>query len=107
MATIRNLGGVMNNPKIYWIKKGEYAGEAYLEDPFYSSVLDKNEMKELQEDFPFTCLSLTEFIEKQAYDELKAQLEIAKEALEFECGNRCAIGLNPCNARLALEKLGQ
>jgi hypothetical protein len=25
------------------------------------------------------------------------------EALEFECGNRCAVGINPCNAREALE----
>lgn len=37
--------------------------------------------------------------------ELKAQLEIAKKALKFECGNRCAIGLNPCNARQALDEL--
>jgi hypothetical protein len=35
------------------------------------------------------------------------ELERAKvlvEALKFECGNRCAIGINPCNAREALEK---
>jgi len=25
-------------------------------------------------------------------------------ALEFECGNKCAIGLNPCNAREAIDK---
>lgn len=36
---------------------------------------------------------------------LKENLKIAIEALEFECGNRCAIGINPCNAREALEKI--
>lgn len=33
------------------------------------------------------------------------QLEVAKKALEFECGNRCAIGINLCNAREALEEM--
>ena len=35
---------------------------------------------------------------------LEAKLAIAREALEFECGNECAIQ-NPCNAREALEKI--
>lgn len=37
-------------------------------------------------------------------DELKEKLKIATEALEFECGNRCA-HQNPCNARESLEKI--
>lgn len=37
-------------------------------------------------------------------DELDEKLKVAIEALEFECGNRCA-NQNPCNAREALEKL--
>jgi hypothetical protein len=35
-------------------------------------------------------------------DQLYAAAEKLAEALEFECGNRCAEGLNPCNAREAL-----
>lgn len=27
------------------------------------------------------------------------------KALEFECGNRCAVGINPCNARETLESV--
>lgn len=34
-----------------------------------------------------------------------AALEGCVEALESICGNRCAIGLNPCEARDALETL--
>jgi len=37
--------------------------------------------------------------------ELKRQLEIAKDGLQFECANKCAIGLNQCNARDVLDKL--
>lgn len=29
----------------------------------------------------------------------------ALEALEFECGNRCATGLNQCNARDVIEEI--
>jgi len=32
-------------------------------------------------------------------------LLLALEALAFECGNRCAIGLNPCNARDTIEQI--
>lgn len=32
-------------------------------------------------------------------------LAVAKEALEFECGNRCNAEYNPCSARQALDKI--
>jgi hypothetical protein len=37
--------------------------------------------------------------------ELKAKLDKAKEALEFECGGRCNAEYNPCNAREVLKEL--
>ncbi len=49
-------------------------------------------------------------IEYSAYQSLEARHKKLLEALEFECGNRCAIGINPCNAREAIEadrKAGQ
>ena len=44
-------------------------------------------------------------IEYEACKQLELKLDIAIKALEFECGNRCA-NQNPCNAREALEKIG-
>ena len=38
-------------------------------------------------------------------NEMKELLLIAVKALEFECGNRCAIGINPCNARQTLAEI--
>ena len=35
---------------------------------------------------------------------LKEENRILREGLEFECGKRCAIGINPCNARQTLEE---
>lgn len=43
---------------------------------------------------------------KFAKTEEAEKLKVALEALEFECGNRCAQGLNPCNAREAIDKIG-
>jgi hypothetical protein len=36
---------------------------------------------------------------------LRESLKLAVEALAFECGNRCAVGLNECNARETLAKI--
>ena len=44
-------------------------------------------------------------ISYEVYEQVKHKLDIAIKALEFECGNRCA-HQNPCNAREALEKIG-
>ena len=41
---------------------------------------------------------------RQGYDLLAPLLEMACEALEFECGNRCA-HQNLCNARETLEAI--
>ena len=38
-------------------------------------------------------------------EDLSESLKFAAEALEFECGNRCAIGINPCNAREELDQI--
>jgi hypothetical protein len=35
-------------------------------------------------------------------DSLQAKSEKLLAALELECGKRCADGINPCNARLAI-----
>jgi hypothetical protein len=57
-------------------------------------------------------------IEKSYADALQSQLKLAQDenaardktivalatALEFECGNKCAEGINPCNAREFLTK---
>lgn len=37
-------------------------------------------------------------------ESLRVKLDLAVEALEFECGNRCA-HQNPCNAKDALAKI--
>jgi hypothetical protein len=44
-------------------------------------------------------------IEFSAYEALQKKLEIATEALRSICDNRCAIGLNPCQARIAIEEI--
>jgi hypothetical protein len=36
--------------------------------------------------------------------ELEKQVAEYEEALQFECGDRCAAGINPCNARTVLDK---
>lgn len=36
--------------------------------------------------------------------ESQAQVAELIEALEFECGNRCASGINPCNAREVIDR---
>jgi hypothetical protein len=38
-------------------------------------------------------------------DSLRADLKIATDALESICDSKCAIGINPCEAREALEKV--
>jgi hypothetical protein len=37
--------------------------------------------------------------------QLDQEIERLRSALEFECGNRCARGINPCNARQILDEL--
>ena len=51
-------------------------------------------------------IRLKELMDKCLVESIKTNknLEIAIEALEFECGNRCA-HQNPCNAREALTKI--
>lgn len=41
---------------------------------------------------------------EEANDKLRRQVSIYEKALEMICDNRCAIGLNPCEARAALEE---
>lgn len=39
-----------------------------------------------------------------AIAEMKKRNQVLVDALQFACGNRCAQGINPCNAREALDQ---
>ena len=83
----------MSEPRLFWIYETMVSGK--FREGWYS-----------QNPCPFKSHYIEiQVIEKSAYDELKTKLDVAVEALEFECGNRCAIGLNPCNARETLAKI--
>lgn len=50
-------------PKVYYIRKGEYRGEYYEPKPFYSSVLTEAEVQEIEVHVPDIRKRLTKFIE--------------------------------------------
>jgi hypothetical protein len=56
-----------------------------------------------QNDRGENCLESIEILNTKLAD-IERKLEIAVEALEFECGNRCS-DLNPCNAKEVLREI--
>ena len=57
----------------------------------------------------FDLNGMVDYYDKPKYIEgaqlLAPLLLEAIEALKFECGGRCAQGINPCNARETLDKI--
>ena len=90
--------------KEYWIRKGtnkwsyKYSDENDDEvesllkgDQYYDAIVDH------------AVEGGTHVIEYSEYEKLRMAAKALEDALEFECGNRCA-HQNPCNAKEALEQ---
>ena len=75
-------------PMLKWRRPKDYK--------FTMRQIGKNmDLKALKEKFSDNQVAIIKLIDI---------IEVQRDALEFACGNRCAIGLNECNSREALTK---
>jgi hypothetical protein len=100
----------MNKPREFWIEKKHlellemFEPNPYLEKTYLHvrEVMSKD--KDYKALYESTLKQRIRLAQKICV--LEDKLEIAIEALKFECNNRCA-NENPCNAKETLEKINE